>query len=117
MFTRTRTIKGRQYVYAEWRWREGGKVRSKSKVLSRIGGFIGANLKHEGTAGDLTEAQLKQHCEVVARNQAEKEAAQKAVYTMLGVQPGPSNPSPVDKESPAVVTAGPEATQPPSSEE
>ncbi len=35
MFTRVRTIKGRRYLYEEHRWREGGKVRSKSICLGR----------------------------------------------------------------------------------
>lgn len=35
-FERIRTIKGRQYRYREERWREGGKVRSKSTYLGRV---------------------------------------------------------------------------------
>ena len=49
-FTRTRTIKGRQYLYREERWREGKKVKSKSIFLGAVGGvlgFIGANLRSE----------------------------------------------------------------------
>ena len=49
-FTRVRTIKGRQYLYREERWREGKKVRSKSIFLGAVGavaGFIGANLRVE----------------------------------------------------------------------
>lgn len=49
-FTRIRTIKGRQYLYREERWREGKKVRSKSTFLGVVGaiaGFIGANLRIE----------------------------------------------------------------------
>jgi hypothetical protein len=36
MFTRVRTINGKQYLYEEYRWREGGKVRSKSISLGRV---------------------------------------------------------------------------------
>src|ERR1051326_1051913 len=37
-FTRIRTIKGRQYLFQEERWRENGKVRSRSKSLGPVGG-------------------------------------------------------------------------------
>ena len=37
-FVRIRTIKGRQYRYREERWREGGKVRSRSTCLGPVEG-------------------------------------------------------------------------------
>jgi len=37
-FIRIRTIKGKQYRYREERWREGGKVRSRSTCLGPVGG-------------------------------------------------------------------------------
>lgn len=38
MFLRIRIINGRQYLYAEERWREDGKVRSRSRCLGPVGG-------------------------------------------------------------------------------
>lgn len=35
MFLRTRTINGHEYEYEEYRYREGGKVRSRSIYLGR----------------------------------------------------------------------------------
>lgn len=40
MFFRVRTIKGRQYLYAERRWRDGRKVRSESRSLGPLDGAI-----------------------------------------------------------------------------
>src|ERR1043166_1262669 len=37
-FVRIRTIKGQQYRFLEERWREGGKVRSRSKSLGPVDG-------------------------------------------------------------------------------
>ena len=37
-FVRVRKIKGRQYRYREERWREGGKVRSRSTCLGAVDG-------------------------------------------------------------------------------
>jgi hypothetical protein len=39
-FERTRTINGNQYRYREERWREGGKVRSKSTYLGKVGSAL-----------------------------------------------------------------------------
>jgi hypothetical protein len=36
-FTRIRTVNGHRYLYEEHRWREGGKVKSRSRCLGRIG--------------------------------------------------------------------------------
>lgn len=48
-FTRIRTIKGIQYIYEETRWREGKKVRSRSRSLGR---FLGSLIKvPEGMEG------------------------------------------------------------------
>lgn len=41
-FIRTRTIKGRQYRYLETRYREGGKVRSKSVYLGAGAVLVGS---------------------------------------------------------------------------
>jgi hypothetical protein len=41
-FTRIRTINGRRYLYEERRWREDGKVKSKSILLSVLGGILDA---------------------------------------------------------------------------
>jgi hypothetical protein len=41
-FTRIRTINGRRYLYEERRWREDGKVKSKSILISVLGGILDA---------------------------------------------------------------------------
>lgn len=41
-FTRIRTINGRRYLYEERRWREDGRVRSKSILISVLGGILDA---------------------------------------------------------------------------
>jgi hypothetical protein len=35
-FTRIRTVNGHRYLYEEHRWREGGKVKSRSRCLGRM---------------------------------------------------------------------------------
>jgi hypothetical protein len=47
-FVRIRTIKGRRYRYKETRWREGGKVRSRSESLGPADGWTNVY----GTDGD-----------------------------------------------------------------
>jgi hypothetical protein len=57
MFIRTRIIRGRRYRYAEYRWREGQHVRSKSVCLSAgdlLGGttlILALLLRHAVTGG------------------------------------------------------------------
>jgi hypothetical protein len=54
MFTRWRTIKGHRYLYGEKRWRENGKVKSKSWVIQSGGGVVspdGSDWSHLGHGG------------------------------------------------------------------
>lgn len=48
MFERIRTIKGRRYRYLEKRYREGGKVRSKSWCLGALDWHDQPRLGHGG---------------------------------------------------------------------
>lgn len=40
MFQRTRIIRGRAYLYEEERWRENGKVKSRSRLLQALGQML-----------------------------------------------------------------------------
>ena len=45
MFFRVRTIKGKQYLYAEERWRENGKVKSRSRVVRGLSSKVPAEAR------------------------------------------------------------------------
>lgn len=98
-FIRTRTIKGRQYVYREERWREDGKVRSKSTLLRKLGGFIDSNFKYEAGAVEADRAS-EQGARVQAEREAQAVAAREAhlnaLHSAYGLKVGPTNPTPVD---------------------
>src|SRR5688572_15566189 len=47
VFQRVRTISGNEYLYEEYRWREGKKMRSKSICLGRVGGTTPPRVKKE----------------------------------------------------------------------
>lgn len=59
-FIRTRTISGRQYLYEETRYREGGKVRSISRYIGKVGGKSGSA---DGKTGSnpLGEGEWRKH--------------------------------------------------------
>ena len=92
-FTRVRTIKGRQYLYREERWREGKKVKSRSILLRALGAaatnFMG-NLKSEPGARALEKS-----IEDAERGRAEalaKEAAEKKVPTVVSTKETSTQP-------------------------
>lgn len=107
-FTRIRTIKGRDYRYLEERWREAGKVRSRSTclgpvggtvrrkgVLRRIGELITANLQHEHIF-DMEALALE------AQEREQQKAAKIAaglaeLYERYGLTLGPRTPVPIEK--------------------
>jgi len=111
-FVRIRKIKGRHYRYQEERWREGGKVRSRSICLGPIdgdepeGGIIRQlfRVRTHGIDWDAIER------EELARAKAE-EAHQAAIIGALhkayGLTLGPVAPTPVEK------VAAPEAASSP----
>lgn len=83
-FERTRIINGNAYRYREERWREGGKVRSKSKCLGRVDGgqrkknkvvaFVEANFRHEPGTRAMEEWEEKSNAAVKRAAQEKAEA-------------------------------------------
>jgi hypothetical protein len=107
-FTRIRTIKGRDYRYLEERWREGGKVCSRSTslgpvggtvrrkgVLRQIGDFITANFQHEHIF-DM-EALAREEQERQQQKAAKTAAALAELHERYGFSLGPSSPVPIEK--------------------
>jgi hypothetical protein len=108
-FIRIRTIKGRDYRYLEERWREGGKVCSRSTslgpvggtvrrrkgVLGRIGEFITTNLQH-GHVFDM-EALAREEQEREQQKAAKIAAGLAELHARYGLTLGPAIPVPIDK--------------------
>ena len=108
-FTRIRTIKGRDYRYLEERWREGGKVCSRSTslgpvggtvrrrkgVLGRIGEFITTNLQH-GHVFDM-EALAREVQEREQQKAAKVAAGLAELHERFGLTLGPHTPVPIEK--------------------
>lgn len=115
-FLRTRTIKGKKYRYREERWREGGKVRSKSVYLGSgepRGSFLD-NFKVRRYGMPDEEQGLKSYNELVARDEAVKQAGLEKLHGAYGLKMGSSNPVPVEKPTPVTAdvvkaTAAPSA--------
>lgn len=71
MYIVIKTVKGRRYRYAQWSWREGKKVRTRSRslgpvgaALRSIGEFIEANrTRNYGYDEDLAFQQYQQRVE------------------------------------------------------
>ena len=112
-FIRTRTINGRQYRYLEERYREGGKVRSKSKYLGRGGNPPPSIFNVDWRATLFAEPGPKFDEEAMLRDVKAadaKYAAMKERFTAeTGLKVGPAAPTPVDKTT---APAGPEAQSP-----
>lgn len=110
-FTRVRTINGKQYLYREERWREGGKVRSRSTSLGPADGmgFIRRQLGvAHGINWDAIEREQVARMHAADEQHAERQAR---VYlniglTMPSVAPGVA----VEKPAPMVDLNAPEAT-------
>ena len=97
MFTRIRTINGRRYLYEETRWREGGKVCSRSKSLGPVDGMgiIRRQFpKAHGIDWDAAERQQLAHMKADDERRAE---VLKELHAAFGLTLGPSNPVPIDK--------------------
>ena len=86
-FIRTRTIKGNRYSYREYRWREGGRVRSKSVYLG-VGSSSEPGPDHG--RGQFGYAPF-----------AEEEAAKVAAPSQPTAAATPAAPPDADKEAPA----------------
>lgn len=101
MFTRTRVINGNPYLYQEERWREAGKVRSRSKCLGRADGG-GRKKRHLlGVDWDATLRSDPGAKETLAWEEQQNEAARKEREQKT------TNPLPAPEktESPAVSEA------------
>jgi len=97
-FVRIRTIKNKQYRYEETRWREGGKVRSRSKCLGPVSGE-GSWLRRQFPSTHSVDWDATAREEVVRMN---AEAARHATHIArleleLGVNLGPASLVPVEK--------------------
>ena len=112
-FTRVRTINGKQYLYEETRWREGGKVRSSSVSLGPVGGEpkVGWLRRQMGQSIGINWEKIEE--EMHARQIAEQ-AAQKAradeLYSLYGMTLGPAIPVEVEKRPSMVDLNSPAAT-------
>ena len=87
-FTRTRTINGKQYTYEEHRWREGGKVRSKSVYLGPgvKPRAIFTPIRDEERGLRYIERQMAKYPgDPFATKEAERQAATNTVGKELGV--------------------------------
>ncbi len=91
MFIRIRTIKGRQYRYAEARWREGKRVRSRSTFLGAVNrrikeGWLKSQLGHR--YGNLTEEEQEKRNALCKEDPAERPAHPGKVLDRSGLKPG-----------------------------
>jgi hypothetical protein len=86
MFIRIRTIKGNQYRYAEERWREGRRVRSRSIYLGGVNrtneGWLRRQLGHR--YGNLTEEEQEKHNARCQKDAAERQALLNNVHDNSG---------------------------------
>ena len=111
-----KTIRGRQYRYAQTSRRIGGKVVTKSVyigpvggrvrrkgVLARIGEFVAANLRHEHEP-DM-EALFREDQERAQRQAARMAKALDELHERYGLVVGPSTPTPIDKPVRDVIPA------------
>jgi len=112
MFYRWRTIKGRRYLYAEERWREGKKVKSRSRIVRLalqasfdVGGDLGVAaalpfmIAHDLVSGNRVKAMSEvgpaSHVELSAMARA---AQAQALYDRFGMYRDPKwNGLPIEK--------------------
>jgi hypothetical protein len=132
-FTRIRTINGHRYLYEEHRWREGGKVKSRSRCLGPVendgsaarpkrrapksGGllaFLHAQRLSPEDRALATAAKEALRSEQYQRERFGETAQERAarerqehldkLYTAYGLKIGPTNPVPIEPQ-PALVSA------------
>jgi hypothetical protein len=119
-FTRIRTINGRQYLYEEYRWREGGKVRSRSRCLGATGS-AGRKVKRRSSgllaflqaqrlspeeraivAAEKEAARIEQYQRELygetaqEREERERQEHLDKLHAAYGLTLGPRNPTPVE---------------------
>jgi hypothetical protein len=124
-FARIRSINGRRYRYEEERWREGGKVRSRSRCLGpiddvsprrrkerRSGGLLSfvhaQRLSAEDRALHAAEraaARLEQYQHelfgetALERAERERQGHLAKLHELYGLRLGPPNPVPIEPRS------------------
>jgi hypothetical protein len=109
-FIRTREIKGKLYRYEETRWREGGKVRSRSVSLGPVSSDEGWLRRQMGRSHGVNWDKIAK--EEIARQDAEKgklSANIDRLHTEFGLNMGPASPVEVEKPAPTVDLSSPEA--------
>jgi hypothetical protein len=115
-FIRIRTIKGRQYRYLEERYREGKKVRSRSRCLGAIGAAISGVV--ESFKSEETYNIEKWLPELNAKMEAAKArqlAAEAGLTLKFGFRKGTDTPVPIEKVP--AQTALPTPAEPPATPE
>jgi hypothetical protein len=117
-FTRIRTINGRRYLYEEHRWREGGKVKSRSRCLAPKSGGVLAFLHAQRLSPEdralataakealRVEQYQREHFGETAQERAVRERQEHLdkLYTAYGLKIGPTIPVPIEPQ-PASVSA------------
>ncbi|MGA8906043.1 MAG: hypothetical protein WB524_00375 [Acidobacteriaceae bacterium] len=108
-FTRIRTIKGRRYRYLEERWRENGKVCSRSISLGPLDdgprpGFL--KLQFPPSYGFDWEKIEREELQRMQTTKANRDAALKDLHDAYGLVLGPSIPIPIEKISAPSGSAG-----------
>ena len=110
-FTRIRTIKGHDYLYLEERWRENGKMCSRSTSLGPVGGtvrqrkrplagrgeYIAANCQHEQEHFFDMEILGRQAQEIEQQKTAKIAALHAELHERYGFILGPRIPVPIEK--------------------
>ena len=108
-FTRIRTIKGRRYRYLEERWRENGKVRSRSISLGPADegpqpGFL-KRLFPPSYGIDWQKIE-REELHRMETEKSKRDAALKGLHDAYGMVLGPSSPVPIEKaQAPAAPSA------------
>jgi len=114
-FTRIRTIKGKQYEYLEERWREGGKVRSRSVCLGSVTGRPKidwtATLRSPGLSEETMQHYLDQDRDRQARADQARSNALDSLHQQFGLKVGPESPAPVDAPMPTAAADSADAGQ------
>src|SRR5690242_871988 len=108
-FIRIRTIKGKEYRYEEHRFREGGKVRSRSICLGAVGGNAseGWLRRQFPRNGGLDWAKIEgEELARQGREAAEKQAFAEKMHTLYGMNLTTST-APIEKVVAEVVQENP----------
>lgn len=129
-FTRIRNINGHQYLYEEHRWREAGRVKSRSRSLGPIDGGGERKAKRRSSGGLLAfmhaqrlsaedrafvaaekeAARIEQYQREIfgetapERAQRERQEHLDKLHAAYGLRLGPPNPTPIEPRPAPTVT-------------